>query len=56
MSTLPNLLASLMEPFGYAFMQRALLSCALIGFTATCTTSPGAGCTWQFQHTAAHGV
>jgi signal transduction histidine kinase len=30
--------------------------CALIGFTATCTTSPGAGCTWQFQHTAAHGV
>jgi ABC-type Mn2+/Zn2+ transport system permease subunit len=33
MSTLPNLLASLMEPFGYAFMQRALLSCALIGFT-----------------------
>ena len=23
MSTLPNLIASLMEPFGYAFMQRA---------------------------------
>jgi ABC-type Mn2+/Zn2+ transport system permease subunit len=33
MSTLSNLLAPLTEPFGYAFMQRALLSCALIGFT-----------------------
>lgn len=27
------LLQSLLEPFGYTFMQRALLSCALIGFT-----------------------
>ncbi len=28
-----HLLSSLVEPFGYSFMQRALLSCALIGFT-----------------------
>lgn len=28
-----SLLQSLIEPFGYTFMQRALLSCALIGFT-----------------------
>lgn len=31
--THPSLLSQLLEPFGYAFMQRALLSCALIGFT-----------------------
>ncbi len=30
---IPSLLQSLIEPFGYTFMQRALLSCALIGFT-----------------------
>jgi len=29
----PGLLHTLAEPFSYAFMQRALLSCALIGFT-----------------------
>ncbi|MEI6322664.1 MAG: metal ABC transporter permease [bacterium] len=28
-----SLISQLLEPFGYAFMQRALLSCALIGFT-----------------------
>ena len=28
-----SFLSSLIEPFGYAFMQRALLSCSLIGFT-----------------------
>ncbi len=28
-----SLISHLLEPFGYAFMQRALLSCALIGFT-----------------------
>lgn len=28
-----SLLQSLIEPFGYTFMQRAVLSCALIGFT-----------------------
>lgn len=28
-----SLINSLIEPFSYAFMQRALLSCALIGFT-----------------------
>ena len=33
MSTLSHLLALVTEPFGYAFIQRALLSCALIGFT-----------------------
>ncbi len=30
---IPSLLQSLLEPFAYTFMQRALLSCALIGFT-----------------------
>ena len=33
LSTSHSLITSLIEPFGYAFMQRALLSCALIGFT-----------------------
>ena len=28
-----SFLSSLIEPFGYAFMQRALLSCTLIGYT-----------------------
>jgi len=31
--TVHGLLNSITEPFSYAFMQRALLSCALIGFT-----------------------
>jgi len=33
MSSLIQLFHSLCEPFDYAFMQRALLSCALLGFT-----------------------
>lgn len=33
MSIASHLLSMLAEPFGYPFMQRALLSCALIGFT-----------------------
>lgn len=33
MSMLSDSLHMLTEPFGYSFMQRALLSCALIGFT-----------------------
>jgi len=33
MSTLSHLLSLVTEPLGYTFIQRALLSCALIGFT-----------------------
>ena len=30
--------------------------CALIGFEATCTSSPGKGCTWRIQQIPDHGA
>lgn len=30
--------------------------CALVGYTATCATRPGAGCTWSIQPNETHGA
>ncbi|MBL7951132.1 MAG: hypothetical protein JNM62_05380 [Flavobacteriales bacterium] len=30
--------------------------CGVIGYSATCTTAPGKGCTWRFQQLDEHGT